>query len=155
LVPAGDTEFAKDAAFGYKSSNLHDWVEEKTGGRIPASTVASVSIELLRKGGPDAGSTCVVNAASERDMAVFALGMIKAALMEKYFLCCIAASFVSSRIGIISRPPILPKDLGITRERNGGLIVVGSYVPKTTKQDELLWGVVWLFRATNTITFLK
>jgi len=24
LVPAGDTEFAKDAAFGYKSSNLRD-----------------------------------------------------------------------------------------------------------------------------------
>ncbi|KAL4396929.1 hypothetical protein AHAS_Ahas01G0141000 [Arachis hypogaea] len=49
-----DTEFAKDVAFGYKSSNLHDWVEEKTGGRIPASTVASVSIKLLRKGVPDA-----------------------------------------------------------------------------------------------------
>ncbi|KAL1339273.1 hypothetical protein AAHE18_U023800 [Arachis hypogaea] len=148
LVPAGDTEFAKDAAFGYKSSNLRDWVEEKTGGRIPASTVASVSIELLRKGGPDAvcqhlcslkkGSACVVNAASERDMAVFALGMTKAELMGKHFLCRTAASFVSSRIGIISRPPILPKDLGITRERNGGLIVVGSYVPKTTKQVEEL-----------------
>lgn len=24
LVPAGDTEFAKDAAFGYKSSNLRE-----------------------------------------------------------------------------------------------------------------------------------
>ncbi|XP_072068424.1 uncharacterized protein [Arachis hypogaea] len=82
-IPAGDTEFAKDAAFGYKSSNLRDWVEEKTGGRIPASTVTSVSIELLRKGGQDAicqhlcslkkGSACVVNAASERDMAIFAL----------------------------------------------------------------------------------
>ncbi|KAL4355833.1 hypothetical protein AHAS_Ahas09G0026200 [Arachis hypogaea] len=54
LVLAGDTEFAKNAVFGYKSSNLRDWIEEKTGGRIPASIVASVSIELLRKGGPDA-----------------------------------------------------------------------------------------------------
>ncbi|GAV82289.1 NAD_binding_2 domain-containing protein, partial [Cephalotus follicularis] len=54
LVPAGDTEFAKDAAFGYKSSNLREWVEEKTVGRIPASTVTSISIQLLRKGGPDA-----------------------------------------------------------------------------------------------------
>lgn len=24
LIPAGDTEFAKDAAFGYKSSNLRE-----------------------------------------------------------------------------------------------------------------------------------
>ncbi|KAK1278673.1 hypothetical protein QJS04_geneDACA017166 [Acorus gramineus] len=88
LVPAGLTEFAKDAAFGYKSSNLREWVEEKTKGRIPASSVASISVQLLRSGGPDAvcehlcslhkGSTCIVNAASERDMAVFAAGMIKA-----------------------------------------------------------------------------
>lgn len=29
-------------------------MEEKTGGRIPASSVASISIQLLRKGGPAA-----------------------------------------------------------------------------------------------------
>lgn len=148
LVPAGDTEFAKDASFGYKSSNLCDWVEEKTNGRILASSVVSISIQLLRKGGPDAvckhlcslkkGSVCIVNAASERDMTVFALGMIKAELSGKRFLCRTAASFVSACIGIISKPPVLPKDLGIGRERNGGLTIVGSYVPKTTKQVEQL-----------------
>ncbi|XP_044465929.1 uncharacterized protein LOC123196112 isoform X2 [Mangifera indica] len=148
LVPAGDTEFAKDAAFGYKSSNLREWVEEKTAGRIPASSVASISIQLLRKGGPDAvcehlcslqkGSTCIINAASERDMAVFAAGMTQAELKGKSFICRTAASFVSARIGIIPIAPIVPKDLGINREINGGLIVVGSYVPKTTKQVEEL-----------------
>lgn len=148
LVPAGDTEFARDASFGYKSSNLREWVEEKTRGRIPASSVSSISINLLRKGGPDAvcdtlcnlqkGSTCIVNAASDRDMAVFSAGMIQAELRGKSFLCRTAASFVSTRIGIIPKAPILPKDLGITKERKGGLIVVGSYVPKTTKQVEEL-----------------
>ncbi|KAA8542841.1 hypothetical protein F0562_023993 [Nyssa sinensis] len=148
LVPAGDTEFAKDAAFGYISSNLREWVEEKTRGCIPASSVTSISIQLLRKGGPNAvceclcslqkGSTCVVNAASERDMAVFAAGMIQAELKGKRFLCRTAASFVSARIGIIPKAPILPKDLGIDKGRSGGLIVVGSYVPKTTKQVEEL-----------------
>lgn len=54
------------------------------------------------------------------------------------FLCRTAASFVSSRVGIIPKAPILPKDLGINKERNGGLIVVGSYVPKTTKQVEMV-----------------
>ena len=54
--------------------------------------------------------------------------------MGKHFLCRTAASFVSAHIGIIPKAPILPKDLGISNERNGGLIVVGSYVPKTTKQ---------------------
>ncbi|XVF09451.1 hypothetical protein REPUB_Repub07fG0093700 [Reevesia pubescens] len=148
LIPAGDTEFAKDAAFGYKSSNLREWVEEKTGRRIPASSVASISIQVLRKGGPDAvcehlcslekGSTCVVNAVSERDVAVFAAGMIQAELKGKSFLCRSAASFVSARIGIIPKARILPRDLGINKERSGGLIVVGSYVPKTTKQVEEL-----------------
>ncbi|KAF5934239.1 hypothetical protein HYC85_030410 [Camellia sinensis] len=148
LVPAGDTEFAKDAAFGYKSSNLREWVEEKTGGRTQASSVASISIQLLRKGGPNAvcehlcslqkGSTCIVNAASDRDMAVFAAGMIQAELKGKRFLCHTAASFVSARIGIIPKAPILPEDLGINKGRSGGLIVVGSYVPKTTKQVEEL-----------------
>ncbi|KAL3375227.1 hypothetical protein AABB24_006623 [Solanum stoloniferum] len=148
LVPAGETEFAKDAAFGYKSSNLREWVEEKTKGQRPASSVSSISIQLLRNGGPDAvcehlcnlqkGSTCIVNAASERDMTVFAAGMIKAELKGKHFLCRTAASFVSTRVGIIQKSPILPNDIGISRERNGGLIVVGSYVPKTTKQVEEL-----------------
>ncbi|MGE3270220.1 MAG: four-carbon acid sugar kinase family protein, partial [Chloroflexota bacterium] len=34
LVPAGDTEFARDAAFGYRSSFLPAWVQEKSQGRV-------------------------------------------------------------------------------------------------------------------------
>ncbi|CAD5313062.1 unnamed protein product [Arabidopsis thaliana] len=148
LVPAGETEFAKDASFGYKSSNLREWVEEKTAGVIPANSVQSISIQLLRKGGPDAvceflcslkkGSTCIVNAASERDMAVFAAGMIQAELKGRSFLCRTAASFVSALIGIIQKDPVLPKDFESNKESSGALIVVGSYVPKTTKQVEEL-----------------
>ncbi|CAA6664821.1 unnamed protein product [Spirodela intermedia] len=132
LVPAGDTEFSKDAAFGYKASNLCEWVEEKTRGQISASSVASISIQLLRKGGPSAvcehlcslpkGSVCIVNAASDRDVAVFAAGMIQASqittlllslaeMKGKCFLCRTAASFVSARIGIKPKAPISPDNL--------------------------------------------
>lgn len=148
LVPAGETEFSKDAAFGYKSSNLKEWVEEKTKGRVSARSVASISIQLLRTGGPAAvcehlcslqkGSICIVNAASERDMSVFATGMIRAEMKGKRFLCRTAASFVSARIGIRPKAPMSPRDLGMIKDINGGLIVVGSYVPKTTKQVEEL-----------------
>lgn len=140
LIPAGETEFAKDASFGYTSSNLKQWVEEKTKGRISANQVSTISISLLRKEGPNAvcqhlcrlekGSVCIVNAASERDMNVFAAGMIQAELQGKRFLCRTAASFVSARIGIVPKPPIRPNDLGLNRSLAGGLIVVGSYVPK-------------------------
>ncbi|RAL50106.1 hypothetical protein DM860_007780 [Cuscuta australis] len=148
LIPAGETEFAKDASFGYKSSNLREWVEEKTRGRIPASVVSSITIHLLREGGPNAvcehicslkkGTACIVNAASDRDVAVFAAGMLQAELRGKRFLCRTAASFVSARMGIRQIPPISPNDVGINQELSGGLIVVGSHVPKTTKQVEEL-----------------
>jgi hypothetical protein len=52
LVPAGETEFARDASFGYSSSGLPAWVEEKTAGRVPASDVASVGLAEIREGGP-------------------------------------------------------------------------------------------------------
>lgn len=37
LIPAGENEFAKDPAFGYKASDLRMWVKEKTGERAPLS----------------------------------------------------------------------------------------------------------------------
>ncbi|KAL3697402.1 hypothetical protein R1sor_011478 [Riccia sorocarpa] len=143
LVPAGKTEFSQDAVFGYKSSNLRKWVEEKTEGKVQAKDVASISIELLRKEGPESvcrklcslekGSICIVNAASDRDIEVFAAGMIRAEAKGKQFLCRTAASFVSARIGLRPKPPLTPRDLGCGGV-TGGLIVIGSYVPTTTEQ---------------------
>lgn len=51
LVPAGDTAYAKDAAFGFTRSNLREWVEEKTKGRIKAEEVISISLADIRQGG--------------------------------------------------------------------------------------------------------
>ena len=48
FVPVGETEFAKDATFGYASSDLREWVQEKTSGRIPAGEVASITLRDLR-----------------------------------------------------------------------------------------------------------
>jgi hypothetical protein len=48
LVPVGETEFAKDLTFGYKSSNLKSWVEEKTHGEYRAEHVLSITLEQLR-----------------------------------------------------------------------------------------------------------
>ena len=48
LVPAAETEFARDKTFGYSKSNLCEYVEEKTGGRYKADDVIRVSLEDLR-----------------------------------------------------------------------------------------------------------
>src|SRR5215468_736161 len=102
LVPAADTEFARDTVFGYQASDLRQWVEEKTGGRVPASTVASVSLEDIRRGGPTQvtarlmalthGCVCVVNAASQRDLEVFVQGLLEAEAHGRRFRYRTAAS---------------------------------------------------------------
>lgn len=52
LIPVSETQFARDVTFGYRRSNLREWVAEKTGGRAAANDVASISIEAIRIGGP-------------------------------------------------------------------------------------------------------
>ena len=148
LVPAGETEFARDAAFGYRASDLRLWVEEKTGGRIPARDVASVSLDDIRRGGPervaerlqalDDGRVCIVNAASTADLEVFTLGLLLAEQRGKRFLYRTAASFVPVRAGIPPRPLLTADELRLPAA-GGGLIVAGSYVPKTGRQLEQLF----------------
>ena len=150
LIPAGHTPFAQDATFGYKNSNLRDWVVEKTKGRIMKDRVKSITIGDVRTGGPavvtekllkfQKGDVVILNAAAEEDMDVAVLGILDAAVQGKKFLFRTGAAFVSARLGIESIPPLSAQDLGIARATNplGGLILVGSYVPKTTSQVEML-----------------
>ncbi len=143
LVPAAHTPFARDATFGYRGADMAAWVEEKSQGRIPASTVGALSIETIRAGGPDRvagallalapGAVCVVNAASERDLAVVALGAIRAEEQGRRFLYRTAASFVRARGGLTARPLLTPAELSLP-PTGGGLIIVGSYVPLTSTQ---------------------
>jgi len=147
LVPAGETEFARDAAFGYQASNLRRWVAEKTGGRVPSETVAAISINDIRCGGPGRvaerfshlapGSVCVVNAASYRDMEVLVQGLLTAEASGQRFLYRTAASFVRARAGLGPRSLLTRADLNLP-EQGGGLFIVGSHVPRTTSQVNAL-----------------
>ncbi|HEX7974138.1 MAG TPA: four-carbon acid sugar kinase family protein [Anaerolineales bacterium] len=167
LVPAGQTPYAQDPVFGYTRSNLPQWVEEKTGGRVPADHVATISIELLRQDGPQAvaerlesvrgGQVVVVNAAADRDLEVFALGLLQAYAAGKRFLFRTAASFVKVAAGISDRSLLSAEDLRARRPAGSeaavtdgaapggtalggtarnGLIVFGSFVPKSSAQLE-------------------
>ncbi|RHZ59850.1 hypothetical protein CDV55_106099 [Aspergillus turcosus] len=149
LVPAGMTQFAKDATFGYKSSNLRDYVMEKAPGRFAPEQLHSITIEDIRLGGPDAvyeklmsfpkEGVVIVNAAAESDMHVFVAGLLLAKAKGKHFLYRTGAAFVSSRLGIRPIPPITAQQLGLpTPRKTGGLILAGSYVPKTTAQLKVL-----------------
>ncbi|MEZ4708821.1 MAG: four-carbon acid sugar kinase family protein [Caldilineaceae bacterium] len=147
LVPAAETPFAKDAAFGYTASNLRDWVFEKTGGRVQPAQIYAVTLEQIRTGGPQAvaqqltslpkGSVCIINSVSLRDQEVFVAGLLAAEAAGKQFIFRTAASFVQARLGLATRPILTQPQLDMPKQ-GGGLVVVGSYVPKTSSQLERL-----------------
>jgi uncharacterized protein YgbK (DUF1537 family) len=146
LVPVSDSPFAKDVVFGYQHSNLKKWVEEKTGGRVRASDVGSLSLEDIRIGGPTvvgeklkacpAGTICVVNAVSYRDLEVVVMGLLLAEKSGKTFLYRSSATLVPIRAGMESGKTFTPNPADAVSV-NGSLVVVGSHVPKTT--DQLNW----------------
>lgn len=144
LVPAAGTEFAHDRTFGYRNSNLCRWIEEKTDGMYPAERVQTVSLRELRAtdyagierklcGLTDFGKL-VVNAVSEEDVKVFVTALFAALKKGKHFLYRSAAALAKVMGGIDSRPLLSREELVNTENRNGGLIVVGSHVNKTTAQ---------------------
>lgn len=148
LFPAAQTPYAQDAVFGYRYSNLRDWVVEKTGGLIAAEQVASISLADIRIGGPDLvrdrlmallpGDCCIVNALEYRDLEVFTAGLLGAESRGKAFVFRTAASFVRVRAGIRPRDLLIRDILVAAHGCRGGLFVVGSYVPKTSAQLEVL-----------------
>lgn len=110
LVPAGKTQFAQDASFGYKSSNLKDYANEKAGGRFKEEDLVSVSIEDVRVGGPEGvceklmgvsgGGVVIVNAAAESDMHVFVAGLllgIYRSILSAYSINWIFADMIQLR----------------------------------------------------------
>ena len=136
VTPAHLTPFANDNAFPFSHSYLPDYIAEKSGGPVD---VQSISLEELRAGAVSekiaalpASSTCIVNAASITDLNVLSLALLKS---DRRFIIRSAASFVQSLAGIVSRPPLDPWQMqDLDPNPNGGLIIVGSHVPKTSAQ---------------------
>jgi uncharacterized protein YgbK (DUF1537 family) len=104
-------------------------------------------LEEIRQKGPDyiadklteykPGSTCIVNAADYRDLEVVTLGLLYAQRKGQRFLYRTAASFVRVRAGIKDRP-LLTADEISDSTHNGGLVIIGSHVPKSSQQLDYL-----------------
>ena len=145
FVPVGQTVYARDATFGFVSSNLRDYVEEKTAGAISAGDVVSLSLEDIRVGGAervrDVLLTCrdaspvIVNAVTEFDLDVVALGLIEAEKSGVRVVSRTGPSFVAARLGLADPLPLTHAEIFAKGTRTGnGLVVVGSHVELTTRQ---------------------
>ncbi|MEP6649575.1 MAG: four-carbon acid sugar kinase family protein [Lapillicoccus sp.] len=144
-VPVGETEFSRDASFGYASSNLRDYLVEKSGGTLSRESVVSLSLEQIRGGGPAAvadalsrvrgGTFVVVNALDGADLDVVALAMAQLTATGMSFGCRCAPAFVPSLIGLPRRGVLQADELVSPPGRAAhGLVVVGSHVGLTTRQ---------------------
>ncbi len=146
LIPAGQTEFALDATFGYRSSDLAQWCQEKTQGQCPAESVVHISLRELRAVDVEGitkklmaarnNTRYTVDAAYDRDAEVFAVALLRAIGAGKHFLFRSAAGLVRVLGNVERRPLLTGREL-----KNGegpGLILVGSHVQKTTEQLQTL-----------------
>ena len=160
MIPVSHSEFAKDASFGYRNSDLRDWVAEKTGGRVPRDRVARITLSDIRVGGPDRvleilsdlreRQPVVVDTVADADLRVVVLALLRAEAAGKNFVYRIGPSFVRARTGQRATPPIdarrlseilasQPADPDDTRQATEhGLIAIGSHVPLTTRQLDRL-----------------
>lgn len=144
-VPVGESEFSRDASFGYASSNLRDYLVEKSGGTVTRESVVSLSLDLIRSGGPAAvsdvlsgvrdGAFVVVNALDGSDLDVVALAMARLTAAGMSFGTRCAPAFVPSLVGLPPRGVLTADELVSPPGRGPhGLVVVGSHVGMTTRQ---------------------
>ncbi|MEM6530064.1 MAG: four-carbon acid sugar kinase family protein, partial [Chloroflexota bacterium] len=142
-LPAAETNHARDYAFGYNNSDMRTWIAEKTGGRIAAASVQAISLDTIRRGGPQAvrdrlltlqnGAFCVANTAHRRDIDVVALGAHLAEQENRRFYYRASSDFAAAYSGIAPQPPVQPDDLP-TGDSVGGLVVIGSHARRSTEQ---------------------
>ncbi len=158
LVPAGKTEFAKDRTFGYNASHLGEWTEEKSNGAFKAENAVYLSLEDIRALRIDHlaeqlmsvtdFNKVIVNAVKYVDAKIVVIALIRAMKSGKQFMFRSAAA-LTKIIGGISDKALLTKEELVTEpSENGGLIMIGSHVKKTTEQFEVL-------KTANFIEFIE
>ncbi|UZX03015.1 hypothetical protein F8G81_10710 [Arthrobacter sp. CDRTa11] len=162
LTPVSETEFAKDATFGFTTSVMANYVQEKSQGRFAAASVIVLDLNIIRAGASAenpadrartsanaiadaieaaADSTPIVaDIVTENDLRALALGLEEAERRGKKLLCRVGPPFGRARIGQEIRTELSGAEAyaGNTPSEAGGLIVVGSHVGVTTRQLKAL-----------------
>ncbi len=148
LVPANETEFAKDKTFGYTAYTMPEYIEEKAKREYKAADVTCISLEDIHNMDIDkieaqlmevtGFNKVIVNAVDYADVKVFCTALYRAMAKGKVFMFRTAAAIVKV-MGAVTDQPLLTREQMVVKETtNGGIVVVGSHTEKTTKQVECL-----------------
>ena len=155
LTPVAETEFAKDATFGFANSDMAKYVEEKSQGRFAAGSVIVLDLNIIRASTdpratanaiadaiePATNSTPIVaDIVTENDLRALSLGLDEAERRGKKLLYRVGPPFGRARIGQEIRAELTGAEAyaGNSPSLAGGLIVVGSHVGVTTRQLKAL-----------------
>jgi uncharacterized protein YgbK (DUF1537 family) len=157
LVPVAETEFARDAVFGYTHSDLRHYIGEKTRGQVKPHEVESIPLDWLRQGdrspvteklmGLTGYRRLVVNCLTYTDLRRFVTAVWEAEAAGRRFVFRSAAALVKVYGGIADRELLRGQDLALllkgenttgTESAAGVLTVAGSHTAKTTRQLEAL-----------------
>jgi uncharacterized protein YgbK (DUF1537 family) len=158
LTPVAETEFARDASFGFANSEMAKYVEEKSQGRFAADSVIVLDLNIIRAGAAAAdpaisakaiadaiesatdSTPIVADIVTENDFRALSLGLEEAERRGKKLLYRVGPPFVRGRIGQEIRAQLSGEEAyaGNTPSEAGGLIVVGSHVGVTTRQLKAL-----------------
>ncbi len=154
-TPVGATEFARDATFGYTSSNLREWVAEKTalsakpGRQLDPADVAWIDLRTLRTDPEGAvrilrslkgAQPVVTDIVDENDLRLLAVALYTGEAQGSRLIYRVGPPFVRAIIGQEVTSPLEPADIarirqgGLAEQATGGLVVVGSHVSMTTQQ---------------------
>lgn len=154
-LPVGASEFSRDATFGYASSFLPAWVEERTRGRIRATAVRTVTLTDLRIGGAErvaealdevsSGTVVAADVAGDEDLVILALGIALVREGGRRILHRSGPSLLAPLVGQRRPEPLLAADLAgrmacrsVAGPVGGGITVVGSHTSVSTAQLEQL-----------------
>ena len=148
LVPANETEFAKDKTFGYTAATMPEYVEEKTKGAYKKEDVTCISLEDIHNMEIEKieeqllavhdFNKIIVNAVDYVDVKVFCVALYRAMRKGRVYMMRTAAAIVKVMGGVTSQPLLTREQMVVKETENGGIIVVGSHTEKTTRQVEAL-----------------
>jgi len=154
--PVHTTAFARDRLFGFRSSDLAEWVEEKTAARIAAAAVERIALadlegppETLRARLADLHDQQVVAVDAEQPAQLDALGAAiwavsdPASARPRRLLLQSAASLINGLVPLPPQPLDAAGLAGLRRRDPSGaplpvLVMVGSHVPLADQQLEQL-----------------
>jgi len=144
--PVAGTEFATDATFGYRSSNLAEWVSEKSAGAIRSDSVSALTIDNIRQG-PERvadffrsqaqGTVMVCDSVVEQDLQVIAHALRQLSSQNLRYVSRVGPPFIRALIGQEPAPPLHAqqlKNMSNSSASGSGLVIVGSHTSVTSDQ---------------------